>query len=302
MTYPIEIRNAMRECILKIFWPRKDIINFFKNNNCSNSDLNSVSSYGEMSWKDIIDTVFQNLANKSDKGIGPFRAMLKTLIEWETFDSYHFKRGNLNAEDAKCAISTLKNIQEIRDHKLKEELKKREEQQLKRQQPSKTFNELKEAFFSLFQGKINNQQRGYAFEKTLLELSKLSELTITKSFRVQGEQIDGAIKYDGEHYIIEAKWQDQLIASEGLYHFAYKVEGKMHGRGIFFSINGYSKDAVSALTNGKSKNTILVDGMDLIAVLEERISFEKMLDMKIKAAQTTGHIFIDPLTEKPKNT
>lgn len=81
-----------------------------------------------------------------------------------------------------------------------------------------------------------------------------------------GEQIDGSIKYDGEHYIIEAKWHDKWSASDSLYQFAAKVEGKMYGRGLFISVNGFSPDSVQALTTGKVLRTILVDGGDLVPI------------------------------------
>ena len=52
----------------------------------------------------------------------------------------------------------------------------------------------------------------------------LSEgIEVTESFKIVGEQIDGAIKYDGEHYIIEAKWHDKWSASAGLYQFAGNI-------------------------------------------------------------------------------
>ena len=69
-----------------------------------------------------------------------------------------------------------------------------------------------------------------------------------------------SIKCDGEHYIIEAKWHDKWSASDSLYQFAAKVEGKMYGRGVFISVNGFSPDSVQALTTGKALRTILVDG------------------------------------------
>ena len=92
------------------------------------------------------------------------------------------------------------------------------------------------------------------------------------TFKIVGEQIDGAIKYDGEHYIIEAKWHDKWSASDDLYQFAAKVEGKMYGRGIFISINGFSPDSVQALTTGKALKTILVDGGDLVLIIENMYS------------------------------
>jgi hypothetical protein len=42
-----------------------------------------------------------------------------------------------------------------------------------------------------------------------------------------------SVKYDGEHYMVEAKWQEASAANEGVYQFSMKVEGKMYGRGLF---------------------------------------------------------------------
>ena len=119
------------------------------------------------------------------------------------------------------------------------------------------------------------------------------EIEVTDPFKIIGEQIDGAIKYEGEFYIIEAKWHDKWSASDELYQFAAKVDGKMYGRGIFISINGFSNDSVQALTIGKALNTILVDGGDLVLVTEGLYTVREMLNNKIKAAQTMGRIYAD---------
>ena len=150
------------------------------------------------------------------------------------------------------------------------------------------------------QGELTNQERGYELERILQELSKISSLEVTEPFRVNGEQIDGAVKYDGEHYIVEAKWQDKVSANEAVYQFAGKVEGKMYGRGLFVSINGFSGNVINSLVAGKAIRTVFIDGGDLMLVLEGFLEFSKMLDRKIKAAQTKGLIYIDALTDKPK--
>lgn len=81
-----------------------------------------------------------------------------------------------------------------------------------------------------------------------------------------------------------------------------KVEGKMYGRGIFISINGFSPDSVQALTTGKALKTILVDGGDLVLVTEGLYTLREMLDNKIKAAQTMGRIYANPTDLSNKNT
>jgi Restriction endonuclease len=148
--------------------------------------------------------------------------------------------------------------------------------------------------------KSTSQKRGYALEDNLQSLSKLSALEVTEPFRVNCEQIDGAVKYDGEHYIMEAKWQEKAAANEAVYQFAGKIEGKMYGRGLFFSVHGFSDHVVTSLVQGKALKTVFVDGADLILVLEGIIGFAEMLDRKIKAAQTKGLIYVDAVTGKSK--
>ncbi|MNN13854.1 hypothetical protein D3C81_1269000 [compost metagenome] len=293
----------MRTCILAIFWPKTQIIDFFKNNSCTNRDLASVKNYEseKLPRAHIIDRVFEALHSRDDGGIGQFRAMLLSLIQWSNFDPYYFETlKKLDKLEAQRQINHLKQLQEIRDAKIHEE-RRRYEAARTSNQTGPTLAQLNNQFINLYKDKIfNSQQRGYQFEKLLNDLSRLEKINSSDSFKIMGEQIDGALKYDGEHYLIEAKWQDTLSANDALYQFAYKVEGKMYGRGFFISVNGFSRDAVTMLIQGKSIKTILIDGGDLSAVFEGRLLFTEMLDVKIRAAQTKGLIYIDPLTQMSK--
>jgi hypothetical protein len=301
MSFPDDIKSAMRDCILKLLWPKGDIVEFFKNNSCTASDISALGDYKALHRYAIVDSMFAHLSRKPDQGLGQFRAMLQSLITWSHFDPYYFENlKKLNRGDAERAISHLKQLQEIRDHKLQEQRKERERKEAAAKAPSTTLPELKVKFIALLQGELEGAKRGYALEDVLQSLSKLSSLGATEPFRVNGEQIDGVIKYDGEHYLVEAKWQEKAASNEAVYQFAGKIEGKMYGRGIFFSIHGYSDHVVSSLVAGKAIKTIFVDGADLIVVLEGIIDFAQMLDRKIKAAQTKGLIYIDAVTGKPK--
>ena len=79
-----------------------------------------------------------------------------------------------------------------------------------------------------------------------------------------------------------------------------KVEGKTYGRGLFFSINGFTKHVVDSITRGKALRTIFIDGEDLVLVIEGALTLAEMIDRKVKAAQTRGLIYIHPLTGAPK--
>ena len=95
---------------------------------------------------------------------------------------------------------------------------------------------------------------------------------------------------------------DFFCASNSLYQFAKKTDGKMYGRGFFISVNGFSSDSVKALVVGKAINTMLVDGEDLVLITEERYTLKELLDSKMKAAQTMGRIYVHiaDLTDKIK--
>lgn len=301
--YSKEVLDSIRNCILSLFWAKREVISFLKSVGCTKEDLKNVEHHEQLklSRKTIIDDTFNRLKIRTDGGLSQFRVMIKELTEWTTFDSYSFgPAGSLNINEAKANIKHLKGLQISKDAKFKEEKLKREakEEKLK---DAQTLANLHKRFINLIKGSdekgkiINLQKRGYLFEELLRDLFIFESLTTTEAFQfnIPGEQIDGALKYDGEHYIIEAKWQEALVASDSLYKFAYKVDGKMYGRGIFISINGYSEDSVKALKLGKSLKTILIDGADLALVMEGIWTFTYLLDRKIKAAQTMGFIYVD---------
>ena len=58
--FPKDVTDSMRTCILSIFWPKKDIVAFLKNNGCTKNDLKEVINYKELkiSRSQIIDIVF----------------------------------------------------------------------------------------------------------------------------------------------------------------------------------------------------------------------------------------------------
>lgn len=307
--FPKDIIDCMKDCIMSIFWPKKEIIDFFKSCGCTSRDMISESELIELHRAAIVDKVFDNLRKRDDSGLGQFRSMLKSLTEWDRFDPYYFKElKKLDEGVAKRNISHLKLLQESRDEKIKEINRQREIQEKNRQEAT-NIEELKNIFLNLYNNKnkkgatINNQKRGYLFEDFLKELFQREEIEITEPFKVTGEQIDGSFKYDGEHYLVEAKWQDAWSASDSLYQFAMKAEGKMYGRGFFISVNGFSTDSVQALSTGKAIRTILIDGGDLVLVIEGIFTLKQMLDSKIKAAQTMGRIYVNigDLSNKTNN-
>lgn len=138
---------------------------------------------------------------------------------------------------------------------------------------------------------LEPQPRGYAFEKFLKELFDACGLSGRASFRVVGEQIDGSFEMNGETYLLEAKWTNLKVDVSDLRSFNGKVEHKASwSRGLFISNSGFTEDGLTAFGTGKS--LICMDGLDLSEILLHRMSFQSVLEKKVRRAAETGCCFV----------
>lgn len=138
----------------------------------------------------------------------------------------------------------------------------------------------------------NNQKRGYLLEKFLNELFVLYDLDPKSSFKITGEQIDGAFTFDNNDYLIEAKWQKEPVNASNLYAFAGKLSGKLKNTlDLYISINGFSSESLNVDGPG-IKSMILMDGADLYTVLENRLELRELLYRKRRHASETGIIYL----------
>lgn len=178
----------MRSCILAIFWPKEQILDFLKNG-CTSRDIKTVLSQGleNMNRAAIIDEVFCQLNARDDKGIGQYRAMLASIINWDHFDPYYFKQlKRLDEEDAKRCINHLKQVQEIRDAKTKE-LKRQADERRAAATNNISLTELEKEFIDLYRGNSSNQSRGYQLEILLKKLADYSKMPFSEPFKLNGE-------------------------------------------------------------------------------------------------------------------
>lgn len=285
-----DVLNKIKDCLLSIFYKKTDLINFLKECDLYSSDFIGINE--QLTKSVIVENFFNNI--KQNKRTVELHNLSRKLIEWKDFDSYWFESGKLDTSVAKKKIESLKTIlgekTSLQEEKEKVTQKHEQEELLKLRRQSK--DELKNRFYNLL--KIENRQkRGYKFENFLVDLFRYFEIEVFKAFKLEGEQIDGSAKIDGENYIIEAKWQEKEITNESLYQFAYKIQtNTLYPRGIFVSINGFSEETIKVIMKGKSPNLILVDGGDLIAVIEERLGLKEILIEKIRYAQTKSKIYV----------
>jgi len=131
------------------------------------------------------------------------------------------------------------------------------------------------------------QERGYAFEKWLQKTFNAFGLEAERPFRLAGEQIDGSFHFNGDTYLLEAKWHNDRIGAGDLHAFHGKVDTRAAwARGLFISYSGFTEDGLIAF--GRARKVICMDGLDLSEMLRRKIALPDVLHRKVRRAVEHG--------------
>ncbi|HHW02047.1 MAG TPA: hypothetical protein GXX35_04435 [Thermoanaerobacterales bacterium] len=215
-------------------------------------------------------------------------------------DYPHLERlddGKEKARKAKESVLALSKLYKIHDDIVQEqkEIEARRQVAFEMRMKNKGVSDKLEELNKVFYGLISSDDlraRGYQLEKIMKELFVLFDLDPKASFKIQGEQIDGAFTFENTDYLFEGKWQKELVGIQELDAFSGKLSRKLDNTlGLFLAVNGFSEDAVKAHSTGR-RLMILMDGSDLMAVLEARIDLIQLLLRKRRHAAQTGNIYL----------
>jgi hypothetical protein len=238
--------------------------------------------------RQLMDMLYEQLRNSDfNRRLEISRNFVRFLVEHKSFvpqdDRHKIQVGE------HCALK-LKQI--IQDQNRERERRDYSPTTIAHQPDPNPFFRLKSIQESFTKAKdLSPQQRGYELEKIFTRLMLASGIPVEEPFRIEGEQIDGAIKYDGHYYLIEAKWTEAKTDPKEIAGLYFKVEGKLEGRGIFISMNGYSEGVLGALPRGKELRVLLLDGVHFANVIFGTYSFQQLLDHAVGHACLKASIY-----------
>ena len=288
--------EVLKEALCSIYWYKSNLRSFLSN--C----INDTTIINRPDWngykRQIVSDIIDELCSNQERYLGDIRRLAHEVIKMESFRHLEqLEDGKRKAERAKQAVADLKRVIEDQTQRIKEEeeIKRKRLENLKKIRSSQAvlskLDEIKTNYFSLVTSQ-EYQKRGFELEKVLYDLFELFDLDPKASFRNTGEQIDGAFSLEGTDYLFEAKWTSQFSGTSDLDSFAGKINRKLDNTlGLFLSVNGFSEDAVRI--HSVSRSTILLmDGSDLMAVLENQIDFLSLIIRKRRHAAQTGNIYL----------
>jgi hypothetical protein len=288
--------QCLKAALASVYWYKSELRSFLSQ--C----LSDPGVLSRLNWDDykrnIVATLVDHLATNEDVYQRDIIRLMSEVSQVNDFSHLaKLEDGANKASEARRSVEALrvqlKGFRAIQDEqRLAEE--RRAEAHARLMQVNaiqQSLDELKAEFYNLVAAD-NPQQRGFALEKVLKGLFELFDLDPKASFRLVGEQIDGAFSFEGTDYLLEAKWQQELVSASALDGMAGKLSRKLENTlGLFLSVNGFSEDAVKAHSSGR-RLLILMDGSDLMAVLEGRIDLVQLLLRKRRKASETGNIYL----------
>jgi hypothetical protein len=287
---------ALKEALTNIYWKKQDLRSFVYHT-VENKLLISTIDWDNNKKAESIGILIDRMVARPDLYENDLMRLFDVVMHFNDFT--HLKQW----DDAEIKIQKAKDsVEALRRHaagyfQLQEEKKQAEERktifanmQKEKESFSNMIGVLKDDFSRLVM-ESNAQKRGFAFEKFLSSLFTLFDLEPKESFRIIGEQIDGAFTFDGNDFLLEAKWQEKPIELGDIYDLGGKIEGRLKlTLGLFISINGFTQN-YSESKSPLMKTMLLMDGADLMAVLENRIDLKDLLFRKRRHASETGDIF-----------
>ncbi|TWF39614.1 hypothetical protein FHW36_10551 [Chitinophaga polysaccharea] len=284
---------ALKEALSVIYWKKEDLQDFIK------LTLENNAIVGTINWnvtkRESVKELIERMVNRQDIFKNDLMNLFFAVTDFDDYGNLAFwDEDGSKTKRAKDAVSKLRTLTKgyIEVTKEQDEAKKRKIESEKKILKNKSLNEelsiLKDKFNSIATNK-DFQKRGFELEKFLYDLFLLYDLEPKGSFKIYGEQIDGAFTFQGADYLLEAKWKSQVSRGD-LATFCYKVETKFKTAvGLLVTIDGVTPEAISP----DFKSIIIMDGFDIISILEGRIGLTDLLFRKRRKAIETGKIYLN---------
>ncbi|MHA1305527.1 MAG: hypothetical protein DRP89_07890 [Candidatus Neomarinimicrobiota bacterium] len=238
-----------------------------------------------LSKRQIAPLILDAIENRDDC-IGVIRRMIEIASHWSSFHLANDEfQARATVQKARELLGTIE-LMEAREAKQRELARKEELARMERERAEilRKQSELLLMMFDDLAVSTEEQRRGYLLQDLLNRTFALHEIPVVASFtRNEGsEQIDGAFKLEGWHYIVECRWRKKLSNIRELDGLSGQIaRSGRQTMGVFLSINGWSDNVVPLLKQNPDKGIILMDGYDFRTVLAGQVDLRDFLLAKV---------------------
>ncbi len=284
--FPPDVFEAVVGAVPLLVRAKRDVLLFFQGCGLDPSYLATIEPWtrkdsGKSKFH-IAREAVRYLNELGDRGIGIRRRLLQRVTEFENFTAC-WPDDQLKAKGAvaelRDLIKTKDSFTRLQQEHERTETKHREDRraQVERDAAKRAEREgVKADLYRLF-GESDARRRGKALEGVLNRLFVVNDISLREAFAITGdagegviEQIDGAVRIDGKHYLVEMKWWTEPLGKAEVASHLVNVYGRGDVGGIFISNSGYHDSAVAVHKEALSKAiVILVELEELVTLFEQ---------------------------------
>lgn len=288
-----QIEVLIKDGISNLYWYKGDLKKSFYRANVPENITNQIFGIRyngkSLSKRQMLDKLYESLRNQEyNRRLEVSRNFVRILVEHKNFVPQDNNHRIEKAERVSLKLKEIVNDQQ-KQEEYRDRIKTKAEKANTRNFEEELMN-LREKFLEV-EKITDKQKRGIEFEKFFTDLMKAHQIPVEEPFRVVGEQIDGAIKYDGHYYLLELKWQKTKSNQKEIASLFMKAEGKLEARGIFIAMEGYTSECLKSLPKGKNLKVLLLDGVHLTSVIFGNYTFSELMEHSISQASLKGEIY-----------
>jgi hypothetical protein len=238
-----------------------------------------------LSKRQMAPLLLDGIDGRSDCG-GAIRRLIEIAANWSSFhladDEF---QARATVQKARELLGTIE-LMEAREAKQREITRQEELARMEKERADllRKQSELLLMMFDDLAAHTDEHKRGYLLQDLLNRTFDLHQIPVVTSFTRNdgGEQIDGAFKLEGWHYVVECRWRKKLTDIRQLDGLTGQISRS--GRqtmGLFLSINGWSDNVVPLLKQNPDKAVILMEGYDLRTVLAGKVDLRDFMLAKV---------------------
>lgn len=285
--------DALLESLAVFYWYRRDFEGFLRGELADYPELLVRLNFEEPK-RQVATALITSLRRNEAK----YQTVaIELLIRLSEFDPSFPHLARL--EDGSAKVSAAKSahrqvLQAVGQHsalakerdRIREEAQQRDAASALRRTHEQLLSQLKTDFMEMY-GMEDHHARGKCLEGFLNRLFALVDLFPRAAYNIEHEQIDGAFTFQTDDYLLEARWWADPLQPKELNDFKAKIESKAKNvLGLMVAINGFTPGAIEKHSHGTP--LVLMDGADLFAVLDDRISLAEVMERKRRHAAETG--------------
>ena len=300
--YPPELFNLLVDVIPLLNRSKIDVLLFFRGAGVPGSlvkDLHDRLSQDRQSVRkyEITRTVLERLNSRGDAAIRERREIVRRVVQFENFEIC-WPDDQLKARGL---VASVRDVVNRRDSFTRMNREREYERRLRRsvieKEDEKKRNRImkiaaaKKRLYDLFHSSDTPQSRGTQLEDAINHLFAAYDILIQESFRIvrpdaSVEQIDGAIEFDGNTYLVEMKWHHKKVGKPLISQHLVRIMNRADARGMFISASGYTSDAIAVCREFLQHRTIvLVHLEEVVFLLDRQGELSEFLRSKVRAAQ-----------------